>query len=82
MSNERLMMTGKLAELRTKRTRLQIKGKGLCQSIRPLINPAMLEVEEMDIALAAQLMDEMVMVQGELLGASNQIRNLEKELGQ
>jgi hypothetical protein len=82
MSNERLMMTGKLAELRSKRTKLQIKGKGLCRSIRPLINPAMLEVEEMEIPMAAQLMDEMVMVQGELLGTNDQIRNLEKALGQ
>jgi hypothetical protein len=82
MSNERLMMQGKLGELKTKRTKLQIKGKGLCQSIRPLINPVMLDVEDMEIASAAQQMDDLVMVQGELLAVAGQIRDLERALGQ
>jgi hypothetical protein len=76
------MMQGKLGELKAKRTKLQIKGKGLCNAIRPVINPVMLEIEDMEIAAAAQQMDELVMVQGELLTTDSQIKKLEAALGQ
>jgi len=81
MSTERLMMQGKLAGLKTRRTQLQMKGKGLCRSIAPAINPHLLEIEEMEIALAAQQMDELVMVQADLLSVNTQINELEKALG-
>lgn len=81
MSAERLMMQGKLGELERQKKKLLIKGKGLCDSIRPTINPTILEIDEMEIASAAQQMDELVMVQGELLAVSGKIQRLEKELG-
>lgn len=81
MSNERLMMEGKLAELRRKAVNLRMKGKGLCRYIAPAISPVLMEIEEMDIALAAQQMDELVMVQAELITANSHIRELEKALG-
>lgn len=81
MSTERLMMQGKLAGLKTKRTQLQMKGKGLCRSIGPAINPVLMEIEEMEIAIAAQQMDELVMVQADLLSVNAQINELEKALG-
>lgn len=81
MSAERLMMQGKLGELERQKKKLLIKGKGLCDSIRPTINPTIQEIDEMEIASAAQQMDELVMVQGELLAVSGKIQRLEKELG-
>ena len=81
MANERLMMQGKLAGLRNQRTQLQMKGKGLCRSIAPAINPVLLDIEEMEIALTAQQMDELVMVQAELVSVNSHIRELEKALG-
>ncbi len=82
MSTERLMMQGRIGELKARRTRLQIKGKGLCKAIRPAINPVLMDIEDMEVATAAQQMDELVMVQGELLGITGQIADLEKALGQ
>lgn len=82
MSTERLMMQGKLSGLKARRTALQMKGKGLCRSIAPAINPILMDLEEMDIAIAAQQMDELVMVQGELLSVKAQINELEKALGE
>lgn len=79
--SERLMMEGKLAELKRKAFALRMKGKALCKYIAPAISPVLLEVEEMEIALAAQQMDELVMVQAELLTANSHIRELEKALG-
>lgn len=81
MSTERLMMQGKLAGLKTKRTQLQMKGKGLCRSIGPAINPSLMDIEEMEIAIAAQQMDELVMVQAELISVNAHIAELEKSLG-
>jgi hypothetical protein len=81
MSTERLMMQGKLGELEREKKKLHIKGKGLCESIRPQINPTMLEIDEMEIATAAQQMDDLVMVQAELISLSGKIKQLERELG-
>jgi len=79
--NERLMMEGKLAEQKQKEFSLEMKGKGLCRAIAVALNPVMAKIEEMEIALAAQQMDELVMVQAELLTALSHIRELEKALG-
>ncbi len=79
--NERLLMEGKLAEQKQKAFSLQMKGKGLCRAIVPALNPVLAEIEEMEIALAAQQMDELVMVQAELITARSHIRELEKALG-
>jgi len=81
MSAERLMMQGKLGELERQKKKLLIKGKGLCDSIRPTINPTMMEIDEMEIASAAQQMDELVVVQGELIVVSRKIKDLERALG-
>ncbi len=81
MGTERLMMTGKLTGLKAGKNRLEMKGKGLCRSIAPALNTALFEIEEMEIALAAQQMDELVMVQAELLTVNRQIDQLEKALG-
>lgn len=81
MSTEQLMMLGKLSGLKTKRTQLQMKGKGLCRSIAPAINPVLMEIEDMEIAIAAQQMDDLVMVQADLISVNAQIHDLEKALG-
>lgn len=74
-------MKVRLTESRQKQSALQLKAKGLCRSIAPLVNPVLKPVEKMEIALAASQMDELVMVQAELLSLASQIEELEEALG-
>lgn len=79
--SERLMLEGKLSGLEHEVYGLRLKIDGLCKSIRTGINPSLYEIEEMNIAQAAQQMDELVMAQAELLGALAKIGRLKRELG-
>lgn len=80
MSLERAAMRGKLAEAQDQRRRLRLKAEGLCSGIRAAINTALTDVEEIEVAGAAQQMDELVAVQGELAALQGQIARLEREL--
>lgn len=75
------MMQVKLTDMKKTQKHLRMRAVSLCESITPRINPVLNEVEEMDIAEAATLMDTLVMVQGELLAVGNKISKLEKALG-
>lgn len=79
--SERLQMQGRLAGLEQDKHRLAMRISGLCRSIRTLINPALLDADEMDIPMAAQQMDDLVTAQAELLSAVSRINRLQKELG-
>ena len=79
--SERLQMQGKLVGLEQDQHRLTMRIDGLCQSIRTLINPALVEIDDMDIAMAAQQMDELLMAHAERLGVGSKIRRLKMELG-
>lgn len=79
--SERLQMQGRLAGLEQDAHRLTMRIDGLCRSIRTLINPALMDLADMDIAMAAQQMDDLVMAQAELLAAVSKIGRLKKELG-
>jgi len=81
MSQERLMMEGKLAELKRQRDKLLLKADGLINAIRLEINPALKGVEDMDIAQADLRMDELLMAQVELLSIAGDIERLKRELG-
>lgn len=74
-------MREKLERLKIRRTSLEIEAKGIARDIPALINPAMQEVVEMDIANAAMKMDDLVVKQGELLKLRGQIWELEEALG-
>lgn len=81
MNENIAMMKVKRMELIEKQTSLRMKAKGLCRWVAPLINPAMYEIEKMNIAEAANGMDELVMTQAELLTIGRQIADLEEALG-
>ncbi len=81
MNIERAAMQGKLAEAEKKKKRLVLKAEGLCQSIRQQINTALSPVEEIEVALAAQQMDDLVMTFAELAAENGRIARLKKELG-
>ena len=81
MNNSELMRE-KLVRLRIRQTNLEIEAKGLARDIPPLINPTLQAVIDMDVAVAAGKMDELIMHQGELLKIRGQIWDLEEALGQ
>ncbi|HHL33118.1 MAG TPA: hypothetical protein ENJ30_01995 [Desulfobulbaceae bacterium] len=80
MNSNRAMMRAKLADLVEKRKITRRKARTACLNIMPMINPALEDVEKMDIVAAADLMDEIVMHQAELLSLGSQIADLEEAL--
>jgi hypothetical protein len=81
MNENTAMMKVRRMELMEQQAHLRMKAKSLCRMIPGAINPTLYEIEDMEIALAAQQMDELVMVQAELLSISTKIAELEKALG-
>ncbi|MFA5718558.1 MAG: hypothetical protein WC952_12660 [Desulfobulbaceae bacterium] len=79
--SERLQMQGRLAELRQEAHSLRMKIEAACRTIRGELNTTIREVEDIDIPLASQQMDDLVMAQAELLAVNSKIARLEKELG-
>jgi len=81
MNLERAAMKGRLEEDRASSARLRLKIDGLCQSIRQQLNTALTSVDELDVPLAAQMMDDLVAAYAELTALAGRIARLEKELG-
>jgi hypothetical protein len=79
--SERDQMLGRLSVLEQERLKLRMAIEGKSRVIREAINPALNEPENMDIALAAAQMDELVMAQANLLAVGSKIARLKKELG-
>ncbi|MHB1350102.1 MAG: hypothetical protein ACYCYR_09540 [Desulfobulbaceae bacterium] len=79
--SERDQILGRLSVLEQERQRLTMRMSGLCDAIRRAINPALIEVYDMDVAQAAQQMDDLVMAQAELMATNSKIGRLRKELG-
>jgi len=77
---ERAALRGRLAEAEANRRQLRLKAEGLCAAIRQGLYTALTDVEEIEIALAAQQMDGLVAVMGELAAVQGLIARLEKEL--
>jgi hypothetical protein len=80
--NNNALMREKLERLKIRQTNLEIEAKALARDIPPLINPVLQDVIEMQVAVAAAKMDDLVMRQGELLKIRGQIWDLEEALGQ
>ena len=80
MNGNRAMMRGRLVELTEKRNITRKKARLLCEQIAPMINPALEDVAEMDIAGAAALMDDLVLHQAELMSIDGKIKELEESL--
>lgn len=81
MNENTAMMKVRRMEMIERQTDLRMKAKGLCRMIAPMINPVLKDVEKMEIALAANSMDELVMIQAELLSIGGKIAELEEALG-
>jgi len=81
MNTDRTLMQGKLAQKKEEFAKLKLKAEPLCNSIRTLLNPALTPVEEMEIAQAAAIMDDLVAVNIDLLDVMAGIAKLEKALG-
>ncbi len=81
MNLERAAMKGRLADLEHEKARLILKAEGLCKAIRTALNTALTTVEDLEIAQAAQQMDDLVMCMADLAAVIGQIQRLEKELG-
>lgn len=80
MSIERAAMRGRLAELQGQRKQLKDKAQGLCTAIRQGLNTTLSPVEEIEMAIVAGQMDDLVMTYAELQGVLADIARLEKEL--
>ena len=81
MSIERAAMKGKLAGLKEKLSQLKLKAEGLCNAIRQGLNPALTDVEKMEIPQLDVMMDDLVETYGELLVTQGEISKVEKALG-
>ncbi len=78
--SNRQLMKGHLLDLREKHEKTRKQAINLCKQIMPMINPALDEVCDMDIASAAVAMDNLVMHQAELLSLKSKIAKLEEAL--
>ena len=78
---ETLEMRGKLAALEQEAMALEMRAESACRTIRRELNTAIIDLDEIDVAMAASEMDNLVMISGELLGIGSKISRLRKELG-
>ncbi|MDR3628891.1 MAG: hypothetical protein P4L42_01000 [Desulfocapsaceae bacterium] len=81
MNENIALMKVRRMELVEQQSSLRMKAKILCRTISPLINPALVDVEKMHVAEAANTMDELVVTQAELLQVASKIADLEEALG-
>lgn len=80
MMSERRILKGRLTELEDRKKQLEIKMRSNCERIGVIINPLINDLAEMAIPESAQLMDELVMQQAELLNVSGKISAIKEEL--
>lgn len=80
MNSHRQLKKAKLSDLQEQREKITKKAMNTCRMIMPLIDPALSEIVDMDIASAADAMEELVMHQAELLGMKTKIAELEEAL--
>lgn len=78
--SERKQMKDELFEVEERVKSTTEKAKRLCGHIREWLNPLLHELEEMRIAEAATLMDELVVAQAELLRLSSRAEDLKQAL--
>lgn len=81
MSNERLMMDGKLSRLHRETNGLRLKIQGLCDSIRQNLNTALTPISELDVLMINQQVRDLEIAYVELKGKESRIARINKELG-
>lgn len=80
MNTERAAMRGKLAQSKETASKLKLRIEGNCRLIREGLNTVLVPVEELEVALMAGQMDELVLAWGQLQAELADIARLEKEL--
>lgn len=79
--SERAILKGRLAELTGRLADDAIRAKSLCERIGVCVNPLIQEDwAEMPVAEAAALMDDLIILHGEMLATSTQLEAIKKEL--
>ena len=77
-----LQLKEKRERLLVKQQTLRTEARGIARDIPVIVNPSLSAIEEMDVARAANMMDDLVMKQGELLRIQTELWDLEEQLGQ
>lgn len=80
MNTNRAMMRVRLADLSEEQTIYRNKSAAAIEAIQLLVNPVLMEVEKMDITMAATHMDTLVVCQAELLVVRDKIAALNQAL--
>jgi len=78
--NERRIMKGRLAELEEQKKKLETRFRSNCERVGELVNPLINSPTEMRIPEAAELMDELVVQQAEMMGVASRIEELQEAL--
>jgi hypothetical protein len=78
--SERQILKGKLRDLEDRQAQLVLAMRSGCERVGVIVNPLIKELAEMNIAEAAQLMDEIVVQQAELLSTISKIASIRAEL--
>ncbi len=80
MNSNRALMKQSLNEHGQEIKKLNTRASLLLRELAVVLNPALQEFVEMDIAQASGHMDDLVMIQAELLGHQTKIAQLEEAL--
>ena len=81
MSNESLMMEGKLSGLKRDLIQQKLRVENLCISMRTGLNTALTPVDELDVAGISQQSRDFVLAFVEMQKTISLIERLKKELG-
>ncbi len=82
MSGNIGLMREKKARLEAQQTNLKIEAKGIARDIPVLLNPTLTSIEEMDVARAATMIDDLVVKQAELLSLRVKLWEIGEALGE
>lgn len=80
MNLDRIQMQGKLVGLKERRDKLVLKMEGLCESIRTGLNTMVLGIDGLNVALAANQMEDLERANIDYLDVVTQIQRLERAL--
>ena len=80
MNLERTTMKGQLAGLEERRKKLRLRIEGNCAAVRNGLNTLLNDIDDLNVPVAAEQMDELVMAWGELQSVNGKIARLNREL--
>lgn len=81
MNLEHAAMKGRLAELKERKAGLEMRAEGLCESLRTLLNTALIPLDELEINRAIQHMDDLSSCMVEIYAIDGKMQRLQRELG-